>query len=252
MEAFKAFFTRYMQPRGSWWDPFNVFGTANTQAPSNVTTTTTPAPVTTTTQSSGGWNPFGFITGPINAIGQAVGNLGNGLVNLVTGGGGTTTTTPFPYPKVAAFFTDPTSIINPNANVTLKPEIVKCLANLINVYGTTMTKIDGFLPGCISGQMFGAVWLVPQALGILPVLDLPKIPDTVISNCKYIDGCVLKAVQTTIDGVDKAIGGISKSINDAMPGLTNIGKSVIRCVGDEFKKVTKDLPKNVELTCLKQ
>lgn len=250
-----------IQARGAWWDPLNLFtgpSDAATPSPVNTTTTTTtttvkpPTTVAPAPSGGGGWNPFGFITAPFVAIGQGVQNLGTGLVNMVTGGGGTTSTTPFPYPAVAAFFSDPGAVASGNKNVTLKPDIVKCLSNLVNLYTGLLIRINNFLPNCISGQKFSAVWLLPQLLGLLPALKLIDVPHDVLAKCKYIDGCVLKATQTTIYEVDKAIWGVSKSLRDALPGLTNIGKTVIHCMSDEFTRVAKELPSSANMKCLKQ
>lgn len=189
-----------IQPRFNFWDPLNLFGgnppeTSTTAIAVNSDTNNTPKTTIPTTQAPppAPWNPFGFITGTFNAIGESISNAGTGLVNLVTGGGGTTTTTPFPYPGIANFFSDPSTIITgPKTNSTADPNIVKCLANLVDNYANILIRINNFLPGCISGQTFSAVWLLPNALGLLPVTHLIGVPTQVLNDCKYIDGCQLK------------------------------------------------------------
>lgn len=240
----------------------NLFGT-KTEVNTTTTTTTTPAPTTksvtaittTTTPKPGGgwWNPFSIITGAIDAVGSAVVNVGTSVVNLVTGGSHTTTTTPFPYPAVAAFFSDPAATVTGHMqNVTLKPEVIKCLANLLFVYGDAMKRMSAYLPNCIMDQKFSVVWIAPQLLGLLPILKLINIPSDVRKNCKYINGCILKAVQETLFQVDGAIDKLIKNLNGALPTVTDMGKAAINCVANNFKNLAHELPKTAKLTCLKQ
>lgn len=203
-EAFDSVLRNFLLPSSlqsrAWWDPLNVFsGSATVEfattsaAATTVSTVTTSAPVTTAKASF--FNPFGFITDTFTALGQSVSNVGTSLVNLVTGGGGTTTTTPFPYPKVAAFFSEPGKMVEQRLNtnnLTMKPEIVKCLANVVNFYGSLLGRINTFLPNCIMGQKWSAVWVVPQLMGLLPALKLINVPTDVLKDCPYYDGCYLK------------------------------------------------------------
>lgn len=266
----------FVQSRANWWDPLNLFSgdtTTTTSAPANGATA---SPAATTTAPPAPFNPFGFITDTFNALGQSVQNVGTGLVNLVTGGGGTTTTTPFPYPDVAAFFSDPGTVaVNKDTkNITLKPEIVKCLSNLIHVYGDLLNRINVFLPNCISGQTWSAVWLAPHLFGLMPLMNMINVPTNTMNDCPYVDGCVLKvgslylaiiapdvinsfesffqAVQNTVSEVDKAIGGVTSALRNMMPTITNIGKSVIQCMANDFAQVAKELPTSANLSCLKQ
>lgn len=253
-----------IQPK-SWWDPLNLFGTKNeVNTTTTTTTTTTKAPTTkpvtaltsTTTPKPGGgwWNPFSLVTGAIDAVGSAIVNVGTSVVNLVTGGGGqTTSTTPFPYPDVAAFFSDPAATVTGHKqNVTLKPEIVKCLANLLFVYGDALKRMSAYLPNCIMDQKFSVVWIAPQLLGLLPILKLINIPSDVRKNCKYINGCLVKAILETLYEVDGAIDKLARNLNGAMPTVTDMGKAAINCVANNFKNLAHELPKTAKLTCLKQ
>lgn len=138
-------------------------------------------------------NPVKIISGTLGAVGGTVTNVGTGLVNLVTGKKRVVTTTPFPYPMVAKFFTDPGSIATGSLkNVTADPLIVKCLSSVINNYAAMFIRMHNFLPSCINAQKLSFVWMAPHALGLLPILKLMKVPGNVIRNCKYKGGCRLK------------------------------------------------------------
>ena len=169
-----------------------------------------------------------------------------------------TTTTHFPYPEVAAFFSNPGAAVNRTLqgqdirNITQNAEVVKCLGNLIKVYSDAMTRAGSALPNCIQGQVMGAVWLVPQLLGLLPTLSMFNVPSETMANCKYEGGCILLAIQKTITEASNQMGGFVNNLNAALPTVTNLGKGAIYCISNEFKNIMQDLPKTTNMTCLKQ
>lgn len=125
-----------------------------------------------TPQSRAWWDPFNLFGGPAT----------------------TTSTTPFPYPKVANFFTDPVKALDSSVsqNITQDPAIVQCLSTMIKNYNTAVVNINGFLPDCIGDQKLGAILMAPKLLGLLPILKVMKIPKETKANCPYRDGCKLK------------------------------------------------------------
>lgn len=63
---------------------------------------------------------------------------------------------------------------------------------------------------------------------------------------------IFQSVQNTVTELDKTIGGITKSLVKALPSVGNLGKKIVSCMAHNFAGVAKDLPKNVNVKCLKK
>lgn len=244
----------------SWWEPLKSFVSSYNGSSSEIIPTlgaiseliasSKLAPI----QGRGfSLNPFKIITGTISAISDGVQAVGTGLVNLVTGGGkATTTTTPFPYPMVAKFFSDPGALATDNVwNTTTNLVVEKCLATLIKNYADIVVRMNGFLMPCVMEKKFSAIWLLPNALGLMPILKLVKVPGDVKRNCKYVGACKLKMIQTTVSELEYHIDKVSKAMVKVMPGVVKVSKAVIDCLAWNYGRLGKDLPKLLNLSCLK-
>lgn len=241
----------------SWWEPLksvvasynDITTAAEVGAISDLITSSQWSPI----QSRFSLNPFTIITGTISAIGSGVSAVGTGLVNLVTGGDkGTTTTTPFPYPMVAKFFSNPGALATDNVhNTTTNLVVEKCLATLIKNYADSLVRMNGFMMPCVMEQKFKAIWLLPQLMGLLQIPKLLNVPGDVKRNCKYKGACKLKMIQTTVSELEWHIGKVSKAVVSALPTVSKASNAVIGCIAWNYGRLGKDLPKLFNLSCLK-